>query len=100
MSESHSRGNAALRRLVRIAQGDTEQARCVANFLLAWWNAADCGGFDFTDLWTLDTSTAEDIVAVIDLIAHWHEYPADIGMRAEFDRLAGRWRPQLFEEGP
>ncbi len=41
---------AALNRLLAIAQSDTGQARRVAKFLLAWWNADDCGRFDFRDL--------------------------------------------------
>ena len=32
---------AALERLIRIAQGDSGQCRVVADFLLAWWNAAN-----------------------------------------------------------
>ena len=42
---------AALERLIRVAQGDTGQSRIVANFLLAWWNAADWGRFALTDVW-------------------------------------------------
>jgi hypothetical protein len=33
----------ALNRLIEIAQGDTGQCRIVADFLLAWWNADECG---------------------------------------------------------
>jgi hypothetical protein len=51
-------------RLFRVAQGDTGQSRIVANFLLAWWNAAECGGFDLTDVWSVDTAIAEDILQV------------------------------------
>ena len=40
---------AALERLIDIAQRDTGQSRRVADFLLAWWNAGECGGFDLTD---------------------------------------------------
>lgn len=42
---------AALERLIRIAQGDTGQSRMTAEFLLSWWNAANCGGFDLTTMW-------------------------------------------------
>jgi hypothetical protein len=45
---------AALERLIRIANRDTGQSRRVASFLLAWWNAEECGGFDLTDLWGID----------------------------------------------
>ena len=43
----------SLERLIGIAQSDTGQARRVADFLLAWWNAGSCGGFDLTNLWVL-----------------------------------------------
>lgn len=33
----------ALERLITIAQRDTGQSRRVADFLLAWWNAGQCG---------------------------------------------------------
>ncbi|QOT82185.1 hypothetical protein [Cupriavidus basilensis] len=31
-----------------------KRARRVADFLLAWWNAGECSGFDLTNLWQLD----------------------------------------------
>ena len=49
------RAKAALERLIRIAQRDTGQSRMVAEFLLSWWNAANCGGFDLNTLWGVDT---------------------------------------------
>jgi hypothetical protein len=44
---------ASMERLIAIAQSDTGQARRVADFLLAWWNAGECRGFDLTNLWAL-----------------------------------------------
>jgi hypothetical protein len=87
---------AALDRLVSIAQGDTGQSRRVANFLLAWWNAIDCGGFDLTDLWVVDHAIAEDILTVIRLIAARHEYPTAYGYGPQFEQLAADWRPPLI----
>jgi hypothetical protein len=52
---------AALERLIKIAQGDTGQSRRVADFLLAWWNAGDCGSFDLTNLWAIDEAIAKDM---------------------------------------
>jgi hypothetical protein len=43
-------GLEALTRLIEIAQKDTGQSRRVADFLLAWHNAAENGGWDVTDL--------------------------------------------------
>jgi len=39
-------GLEALARLIEIAQKDTGQSRRVADFLLAWHNAAENGGWD------------------------------------------------------
>jgi hypothetical protein len=89
---------AALRRLIEIAQGDSGQCRRVANFLLAWWNAAECGGFDLTDLWTVDSEIAKDILTVAGLVARRHDYPTAYGFRSEFERLVVLWRPHLLAE--
>ncbi|WP_324689582.1 hypothetical protein U0O11_09380 [Cobetia sp. D5] len=51
----------ALERLLSIARHDTGQSCRVANFLLASWNAEECGGFDFTELWGVGDPVAEDI---------------------------------------
>ena len=53
---------AALERLLDVARADTHQARYAANFLLAWWNAGDLGGFDLTEAWGLDDALREDLV--------------------------------------
>jgi hypothetical protein len=56
-------------------QGNSGQSRIVADFLLAWWNADECGGFDLTVLWRVDSSIAQDMVTVIGFIASSHRYP-------------------------
>jgi hypothetical protein len=91
---------AALRRLVAIAQSDTGQSRRVANFLLAWWNATDCGGFDLTDLWSLDAAIAADILTVARLIALRHDYPTAYGFGPQFEQLVAAWRPHLVAPVP
>lgn len=88
---------AALRRLLRIAQSDTGQSRRCANFLLAWWNAGTCGGFDLTDLWAVDTEIAQDMVAVFAMVSRLHNYP-DPWTRAEFEALVHEWRPHLIQK--
>ena len=87
---------AALDRLVIIAQSDTGQSRRVANFLLALWNAGDCGSFDLTDLWMVDRAIADDILTVARLISIRHEYPTVYGYGPQFEQLAADWRPRLF----
>ncbi|MCF3643315.1 hypothetical protein LXM94_25510 [Rhizobium sp. TRM95111] len=89
--------SAALGRLIEIAQADTGQSRRVADFLLAWWNAGNCGSFDLTDLWGVDTKIAADMVTVFGLVARLHSYPDALGFEAEFKAIVRAWRPELSE---
>ena len=88
---------AALERLIAIAQSDTGQARRVADFLLAWWNAGECGGFDLTTLWSLDCSIADDMVIVFSYVARANAYPDTLGFNAEFQSIVRGWRPELAD---
>ena len=87
----------SLERLIAIAQSDTGQARRVADFLLAWWNAGSCGGFDFTDLWGIDRSIADDMVIVFGYVARVNAYPDALGFNAEFQSIVRGWRPELAD---
>ena len=87
----------SLERLIAIAQSDTGQARRVADFLLAWWNAGSCGGFDFTDLWGVDRSIADDMVTVFGYVARANAYPDTLGFKAEFQSIVRGWRPELAD---
>ena len=84
---------AALARLIDIAQGDTGQSRIVAGFLLAWWNAEECGGFDLTDVWGVDTPVAVDMLRVFALLAGCHQYPDTMGYGKHFEAIVRVWRP-------
>ena len=86
----------ALRRLIEIAHGNTGQCQYVSNFLLAWWNAGSCGGFDFTDMWAVDDKIAMDMLKVVLLIAKRNNYPDAYGFRADFEQLVAKWRPHLL----
>jgi hypothetical protein len=86
---------AALNRLIAIAQKDTGQSRSVADFLLAWWNAESCGGFDHADLWGLDEEIAQDMVTVFAYIARANKYPDALGYGTEFQSIERGWRPEL-----
>lgn len=81
-----------LKRLLAKAQGSTGQSKVCADYLLAWWNAADNGGFDLTDLWALDEDIAADCIAVFAWVAQNKDYPDDIGFGPEFERLWRQWR--------
>ena len=89
----------ALERLIRIARGDSGQCRIVANFLLAWWNAAEYGGFDLTELWAVDSTIASDMLAVFGQLIHCRCYPDSLGYGGEFQSIVQRWRQTINEEG-
>lgn len=86
----------AVRRLIGIAKGDSGQCRRCADFLLAWWNAGQCGGFDMTILWGVDRAIADDMQTVI---ARVHDYPPalDPAFEKDFAEIVALWRPELAE---
>jgi hypothetical protein len=93
MSDALPESKTALERLLDIARGDTGQSRKVANFLLAWWNAGECGGFDLTDVWGVDTAIAVDMLRVFALLAACRQYPDALGYGKQFDAIVRTWRP-------
>ncbi|CAJ0802724.1 hypothetical protein LMG7141_04150 [Ralstonia condita] len=89
---------AALERLIQYAQSDTGQSRRVADFLLAWWNAGQCGGFDLTNLWAVDDAIAEDMAIVFRLVTRANSYPDTLGYGPQFEAIVRAWRPELMNE--
>ena len=87
---------AALERLLEVARADTHQARYAANFLLAWWNAGELGGFDLTEAWGLDEALREDLVTLFGFIARTKVYPSAFSFRIEFEELVRLWRPEVL----
>lgn len=87
----------ALERLFTVARLDTGQAKKVADFLLAWWNAEECGGFDLVTFWSVDAAIAQDMLTVIGLIARVQAYPDNLGYGKEFEQLVKLRRPHLPE---
>ena len=83
---------AALERLIDAARGGSGQSRIVAAFLLAWWNAGECGGFDLTDVWGLDTALAVDVLRVFALVAECRAYPDTLGYGEQFETMFRLWR--------
>lgn len=82
----------ALARLLTIAQRDTGQSSRVADFLLAWHNAEENGGWNPVDLWQLDDAICVDVLLVLRLIAQEHRYPGDLGFGLEITKVWERWR--------
>ena len=82
----------ALGRLCEVAKRDTGQSRRVANFLLAWHNAPENGGWDPVDLWNLDTDLAQDVLTVLTLALQSGKYPGDLGFEPEMQAIWLLWR--------
>lgn len=89
MKHEHDK-QAALGRLIKLAQGDTGKSLIAANFLLAWWDAASYGGFDPKDMGFLDPHTAVDIVLVLALIAEIPDYP--VALAEQIETIIHAWR--------
>jgi len=83
---------ATIARLIAIALRDTGQSQKVANFLLAWHNASENGGWDPTELWGVDQQIAGDMLKVLHLVRLTHRYPADLGFEKEIKQVWDLWR--------
>jgi hypothetical protein len=83
---------AALQRLCHIALRDTGQSRRVADFLLAWHNAEENGGWDPVDLWNVDAEIAEYMLTVLQFLCRVHRYPDDLGFQKEIAAVWEQWR--------
>lgn len=85
-------GEAALRRLFNVAQGDTGQCGRIARFLLGLYNGPRFP-FDMTELRGLDHALFADCIAVLRMDyapeREVHRYFENGGR--EFERLAVRW---------
>lgn len=87
-----SEGREALERLLSIARHDTGQACRVADFLLAWHNAEENGGWNPVDMWTVDAAIADDMLTVMHLIRDSRRYPEGLGFGEKMERLWRVWR--------
>jgi hypothetical protein len=88
---------AALERLLAIAAQYTGQSRRCADFLLAWWNAGSCGGFDFTTMWGCDTAVVIDMAVIFAYVGHNPHYPDALGYGPRFETVVREWRPELVQ---
>lgn len=87
----------ALNRLIHHTHDDTPQARHVSDFLLAWWNAPSCGGFNLAALHVVDDEIGDDMQAIFAAIQRTSSYPPD-GYNPQFRQMARKWRPELSTE--
>lgn len=85
-------GEAALRRLLPVAQSDTGQSRRVARFLLALYNGPRFP-FDLSDLRGLDYAIHADCIALLlaDHVPEGEIHCYIDGGREVFEGLAASW---------
>ncbi|MES2125717.1 MAG: hypothetical protein V4463_00450 [Pseudomonadota bacterium] len=88
----------ALDRLIVHACGSSGQSRRVADLLLAWWNADECGRFDPRDMWNCDGAIVDDMLTVLRFVGHHQVYPDKLGYGNQFAALVAAWRPELTEQ--
>lgn len=87
-----TKARAALEKLIDLAKTKSGQGRRVADFLLAWWDAKENGGFDLTDMWGLDDDICPLMVEVFRLISTTEKYPDTLGYADDFDFIWQIWR--------
>ncbi len=91
----------AIEHLLAIAQRDTGQSKRVADFLLAWHNSAENGGWDPCDLWSLDNAIADEIVMLIAFIgSNPGMYLPNWGYEPEITAVWKRWRAPAASTSP
>jgi hypothetical protein len=95
ITEPSLKEHTALMRLIQIAKRDSGQSGRVASFLLAWWNAPTQGGFDLTDLWSVDEDIADDMMLVLGYIRRCRQYPDALGHKHAFEKIIAAWRTAI-----
>lgn len=82
----------ALSRLLEQAGQNTKQARCVADLLLAWYDAPTFGYWNPVDIWNVDDATGNDMIVVLRLIKESHAYIDELGFEKEIQLIWRKWR--------
>ena len=75
----------------------TGQPRRVANYLLAWHNAEENGGWDPIDLWNVDDTVADDMLFALALIRQRHTYAEELGFRSQMQGCGNNGAARGFE---
>jgi len=84
----------ALDRLILEAKTPTGEGGRVADFLLAWWNADTCGGFNPIKAWSCEDNVVEDIVTIFSyIVRNQRRFPDYLGYGEKFESLMRQWRP-------
>jgi hypothetical protein len=80
----------------RVAAMGYGGARRIRSLIFSWHNAAELGGFDLTDLWSLDEQHRAAVLTLINMIARgplgW--YPSHYGYGADMMALIETYGPE------
>ncbi len=82
---------AAVRRLLVLAQHRTIAGAVAADFLLAWWHADVFGSFDLSLVERLDEATQRDVAMVYELSTLDRGTPTELGLVSEIEEVAFVW---------
>ena len=83
--------SAALARLFSAAEDETPVGHRISRFLLAWWNPAVHGCFDFADATMVSAERRADMVLVFGAALRLGDGPGSFGQRAAFRQLSHTW---------
>jgi hypothetical protein len=83
--------SAALTRLFAAAEEETPMGHRISRFLLAWWNPAVHGCFDFADATMVSTERRADMVVVFGAALRLGDRPGSFGQRSAFRQLSHTW---------
>ena len=95
---SHDEFISALERCFYRAFRDTGGSERVANFLLAWENAPQYGGFDIRDMWGLDVNYSRDVIDVFEYMSDKPYYFNNYGFTPHLRKVILQWRRKLYSD--
>lgn len=85
--------HSALDILIPVAKGHTHQSGHVADFLLAWWNADELGGFPVWTLGWVDDELRQAMAVILSFLSQNPIMYADQwGRRNDIEIIIDRWR--------
>ena len=82
---------AALARLFVAAEAEDAVGHRISGFLLAWWNPAVHGKFDFADANMVPAPQRNDMVIVFGAALRLGDGPGSFGQRDAFRQLSHTW---------
>lgn len=86
----------ATKRLISLANGDSGGSRVARNFVLAWWNFENFGGFDLNSMADLDVAHRADIATVVVYLSEQSNATYPYEFRKDIEQIIIKWRPDVL----